>query len=90
MIQQVINEVLFKNKGDEGIKWAEYYDPFSSVAFALTLTVVSYELRLRSPTNIFLMIDQMCTRTNGLVAGENQLPSKKIATRGSMYSTRKH
>ncbi|KAF8129556.1 hypothetical protein EV363DRAFT_1168749 [Boletus edulis] len=38
-IQQAINEVLFKNKGDEGIKWAEYYDPFPRVAFALTLTV---------------------------------------------------
>ena len=65
MIQQVINEVLFKNKGDEGIKWAEYYDPFPSVAFALTLTVVSYELCLRSLTNIFLMIDQMCARRMG-------------------------
>ncbi|KAI9569190.1 hypothetical protein HD554DRAFT_2171658 [Boletus coccyginus] len=41
MIQQVINKILFKKKDDEGIKWVEYYDPFSKLAFALTLTAVS-------------------------------------------------
>ncbi|KIK11256.1 hypothetical protein PISMIDRAFT_123020 [Pisolithus microcarpus 441] len=39
-IQQVINEVLFKNKSDDGIKWAKYYNPFPRVAFALALTAV--------------------------------------------------
>ncbi|KAF8546210.1 hypothetical protein OG21DRAFT_1427745, partial [Imleria badia] len=27
-IQQVINVVLFKNKNDDGIRWARYYKPF--------------------------------------------------------------
>ncbi|KAI6025349.1 hypothetical protein BKA83DRAFT_3998341, partial [Pisolithus microcarpus] len=40
VIQQVINEVLFKNKSDDGIKWAKYYNPFPRVAFALTLTAI--------------------------------------------------
>ncbi|KAI6000081.1 hypothetical protein EDD15DRAFT_2488240 [Pisolithus albus] len=39
-IQQVINEVLFKNKSDDGIKWAKYYNPFPRVAFALALTAI--------------------------------------------------
>lgn len=41
VIQLVINEILFKKKEDEGIKWKEYYDPFPRVALALTLTAVS-------------------------------------------------
>ncbi|KAI9457172.1 hypothetical protein HD554DRAFT_2042413 [Boletus coccyginus] len=40
-VQQVINEVLFKNKTDEGIKWPEYYQPFPIAGYALTLTVAS-------------------------------------------------
>ncbi|KAN0078166.1 hypothetical protein V8E55_010223 [Tylopilus felleus] len=40
VIQQIINEVLFSTKADDGIKWAEYYNPFPSVAFALTLTAI--------------------------------------------------
>ncbi|KAI6116472.1 hypothetical protein F5141DRAFT_989493, partial [Pisolithus sp. B1] len=40
VIQQVINEVLFKNKSDDGIKWAKYYNPFPQVAFALALTAI--------------------------------------------------
>lgn len=39
-IQQLINEVLFKNKSDDGITWAKYYKPFPVVAFALALTAV--------------------------------------------------
>ncbi|KAN0097980.1 hypothetical protein V8E55_002426, partial [Tylopilus felleus] len=39
-IQQIINEILFSTKADDGIKWAEYYNPFPSVAFALTLTTI--------------------------------------------------
>ncbi|KAF8443743.1 hypothetical protein L210DRAFT_861811, partial [Boletus edulis BED1] len=39
-IQQIINEVLFKNKGDEGIKWMEYYNPFPRVGFALMLMAI--------------------------------------------------
>ncbi|KAN0091454.1 hypothetical protein V8E55_005020 [Tylopilus felleus] len=27
-IQQVVNAVLFKNKNDDGIRWARYYKPF--------------------------------------------------------------
>ncbi|KAI9459628.1 hypothetical protein HD554DRAFT_2295666 [Boletus coccyginus] len=42
VIQQVINEILFKKKDDEGIKWAKYYDPFPKVAFALTLTAIEW------------------------------------------------
>ncbi|KAI9566701.1 hypothetical protein HD554DRAFT_2174129 [Boletus coccyginus] len=44
MIQQVINKILFKKKDNEGIKWMEYYDPFSKVAFILTLTAIKYVL----------------------------------------------
>ncbi|KAI6016623.1 hypothetical protein PISMIDRAFT_116936, partial [Pisolithus microcarpus 441] len=39
-IQQIINEVLFKNKSDDAIKWEKYYNPFPTVAFALTLTAI--------------------------------------------------
>ncbi|KAI6116545.1 hypothetical protein EDD16DRAFT_1708415 [Pisolithus croceorrhizus] len=39
-IQQVINEVLFKNKSDDAIKWRKYYNPFPRVAFALALTAI--------------------------------------------------
>ncbi|KAI6017732.1 hypothetical protein PISMIDRAFT_14852 [Pisolithus microcarpus 441] len=39
-IQQIINEVLFKNKSDDAIKWGKYYNPFPQVAFALTLTAI--------------------------------------------------
>ncbi|KAI6110745.1 hypothetical protein EDD17DRAFT_1449759, partial [Pisolithus thermaeus] len=40
VIQQVINEVLFKNKLDDSIKWGTYYNPFPQVAFALVLTAI--------------------------------------------------
>ncbi|KAI5995412.1 hypothetical protein EDD15DRAFT_2365577 [Pisolithus albus] len=36
-IQQIINEVLFKNKSDDAVKWGKYYNPFPWVAFALVL-----------------------------------------------------
>ncbi|KAI9573153.1 hypothetical protein HD554DRAFT_1988325, partial [Boletus coccyginus] len=39
-VQQVINEVLFQNKTDEGIKWPEYYQPFPIAGYALALTAV--------------------------------------------------
>jgi hypothetical protein len=39
-VQQVINEVLFKTKTDEGIRWPEYYHPFSIAGYALALTAV--------------------------------------------------
>ncbi|KAI6016493.1 hypothetical protein EDC04DRAFT_2518927, partial [Pisolithus marmoratus] len=39
-IQQVVNEVLFKNKSDDAIKQGKYYNPFPQVAFALMLTVI--------------------------------------------------
>ncbi|KAF8549496.1 hypothetical protein OG21DRAFT_1421186 [Imleria badia] len=39
-IQQVINDVLFKNKGDDGIRWAKYYNPFPVMGFALTITAI--------------------------------------------------
>ncbi|KIK26764.1 hypothetical protein PISMIDRAFT_94290 [Pisolithus microcarpus 441] len=39
-IQQIINEVLFKNKSDDAIKWEKYYNPFPTVAFALALMAV--------------------------------------------------
>ncbi|KAG8214245.1 hypothetical protein J3R82DRAFT_11053 [Butyriboletus roseoflavus] len=39
-IQQLINEVLFKSKSNNGIKWAKYYKPFPTSAFALTLTAL--------------------------------------------------
>lgn len=39
-IQQVINNVLFKNKGDDGIHWAKHYNPFPVVGFALAITAV--------------------------------------------------
>ncbi|KAI5981381.1 hypothetical protein EDD15DRAFT_2137284, partial [Pisolithus albus] len=39
-IQQIINEVLFKNKSDDAVKWGKYYNPFPRVAFALVLTAI--------------------------------------------------
>ncbi|KAF8431622.1 hypothetical protein L210DRAFT_3415747 [Boletus edulis BED1] len=39
-IQQVINAVLFKNKGDDGIQWTKYYNPFPVQGFALTITAI--------------------------------------------------
>ncbi|KAH7908430.1 hypothetical protein BJ138DRAFT_1068811, partial [Hygrophoropsis aurantiaca] len=40
-IQQVINEILYKNKHDEGITWAsEFYCPFPNVGLALVLTAI--------------------------------------------------
>ncbi|KAF8553252.1 hypothetical protein OG21DRAFT_1414671, partial [Imleria badia] len=39
-IQQVINEVLFKNGNDDGPRWSKYYSPFPRSAFALTLTAI--------------------------------------------------
>jgi hypothetical protein len=39
-IQRVINEVFFKSKTDEGVKWARYYNPFPRAGFALTVTAV--------------------------------------------------
>lgn len=35
-----MNKVLFKNKNDEGVKWAKYYEPFPPVGYALALTAV--------------------------------------------------
>lgn len=40
-VQQIINEVLFKNKTAEGVKWPEYYQPIPIPAYALALTAVS-------------------------------------------------
>ncbi|KAI6102813.1 hypothetical protein F5141DRAFT_1217343 [Pisolithus sp. B1] len=40
VIQQVINEVLFKNKSDNAIKWEKYYNLFPQVAFALALIAI--------------------------------------------------
>ncbi|KAI6124751.1 hypothetical protein EDD16DRAFT_1474985, partial [Pisolithus croceorrhizus] len=40
VIQQIINEVLFKNKSDDAIKWVKYYNPFPQVAFTLALTAI--------------------------------------------------
>ncbi|KAF8121876.1 hypothetical protein EV363DRAFT_1405391 [Boletus edulis] len=39
-IQQVINEVLFKNGNDDGPRWSKYYSSFPHSAFALTLTAI--------------------------------------------------
>ncbi|KAF8547284.1 hypothetical protein OG21DRAFT_1425178, partial [Imleria badia] len=39
-IQQVINAVLFKNKSDDGVKWARYYEPFPKAGFVLALTAI--------------------------------------------------
>ncbi|KAH0827795.1 hypothetical protein J3R83DRAFT_3414, partial [Lanmaoa asiatica] len=44
IIQQIINDILFKKRDDEGIKWKEYYNPFPKVAFALMLTAIEYAL----------------------------------------------
>ncbi|KAI6020791.1 hypothetical protein PISMIDRAFT_102709 [Pisolithus microcarpus 441] len=43
-IQQIINEVLFKNKLDDAIKWEKYYNPFPTVTFTLTLMAVGLML----------------------------------------------
>jgi len=43
-IQQVVNDVLFKNKGDDGICWAKYYNPFPIVGFALAIMAVGFNL----------------------------------------------
>lgn len=42
-IQQVINAVLFKNKSDDGVQWAEYYNPFPVAGFALAITAVGFD-----------------------------------------------
>ncbi|KAI5991270.1 hypothetical protein EDD15DRAFT_2169406, partial [Pisolithus albus] len=39
-IQQVINEVLFKNKADGGLIWSTGYNPFPKAGFALVLTAM--------------------------------------------------
>ena len=39
-VQQLINEVLFKNKNSEGVKWVKFYKPFPLVGYALALTAV--------------------------------------------------
>ncbi|KAF8550142.1 hypothetical protein OG21DRAFT_1420173, partial [Imleria badia] len=44
VIQRIINDILFKKKTNEGIKWAEYYNPFLQVGFALTLTAIKCSL----------------------------------------------
>ncbi|KAI9453447.1 hypothetical protein HD554DRAFT_2253830 [Boletus coccyginus] len=43
-IQEVINEVLFQNKTDKGIKWLEYYQPFPIAGYALALIVIEYAI----------------------------------------------
>lgn len=43
-IQYIINEVLFKDKADGGVRWAKYYNPFPTAGFALALTAVSINL----------------------------------------------
>ncbi|KAG8218027.1 hypothetical protein J3R82DRAFT_6227, partial [Butyriboletus roseoflavus] len=43
-IQQVINAVLFKNKGDDSIQWSKYYTPFPIMGFVLTITAVGFDL----------------------------------------------
>jgi hypothetical protein len=43
-IQQVINAVLFKNKNDDGVRWATYYTPFPVVGFALAITALGFAL----------------------------------------------
>ncbi|KAF8545786.1 hypothetical protein OG21DRAFT_1428654 [Imleria badia] len=39
-IQQLINEVLFKNKGDDALCWEKYFSPFPCAGFALALTAI--------------------------------------------------
>ncbi|KAG8221751.1 hypothetical protein J3R82DRAFT_2044, partial [Butyriboletus roseoflavus] len=39
-VQQVINEVLFKNKFSEGIQFPEYYQLFSILGYTLALMVI--------------------------------------------------
>ncbi|KAF8551357.1 hypothetical protein OG21DRAFT_1418164 [Imleria badia] len=39
-IQQVINDMLFKNKGDDGVCWDKYYNSFPVVGFALAITAI--------------------------------------------------
>lgn len=41
-IQQVVNEVLFKNKTDDGIRWSKYYEDFPLAGFALAITAVGF------------------------------------------------
>ncbi|KAI9571875.1 hypothetical protein HD554DRAFT_1999059, partial [Boletus coccyginus] len=36
----LINKVLFKRKGDDGIYWTKYYDSFPTAGFTLALTVI--------------------------------------------------
>ncbi|KAH7904076.1 hypothetical protein BJ138DRAFT_965792, partial [Hygrophoropsis aurantiaca] len=42
-IQQVINELLYKNKHDEGITWSQFYSPFPIVGLALVITACSID-----------------------------------------------
>ncbi|KIK17207.1 hypothetical protein PISMIDRAFT_15275 [Pisolithus microcarpus 441] len=45
MIQQIINEVLFKNKSDNAIKWGKYYNPFPKIECAIDeWTLGSHEM----------------------------------------------
>ncbi|KAG8217063.1 hypothetical protein J3R82DRAFT_5061, partial [Butyriboletus roseoflavus] len=39
-IQQVISELLFKNKNDVVICWKQYYYPFPHITFAITLMAI--------------------------------------------------
>jgi hypothetical protein len=41
IIQAAVNAIWFKNKRDEGVKYAEFYNPIPEVGLALILTAVS-------------------------------------------------
>ncbi|KAI5999555.1 hypothetical protein EDD15DRAFT_2193615 [Pisolithus albus] len=43
-IQQIINEVLFKDESDDAVKWGKYYNPFPRVAFVLVLMAIEWAL----------------------------------------------
>lgn len=72
-IQQLINEVLFKNKSDNGIKWAKYYNPFPTSAFVLALTAVGMQChvmdyRLTSCIQLQCAIDEWASRWHEPIA----------------------
>ena len=39
-IQQLISEVLFKNKNDDAVCWIQYYSLFPTTGFALAIMTV--------------------------------------------------
>lgn len=88
-IQRVINDVLFKSKNDEGIKWAKYYNPFPTAGFALAVAAVGVVYGVLSISD-HRLVSSIVPLMSGLRELAQQLISRERSINRSMSVTHPH